>query len=62
MWKNELANKRDRLLSFDQMTLISDQGIIRRRTNIGQDNTGKEVYRAVLENLNWTESNLFINN
>lgn len=41
MWKNELANKRDRLLSFDQMTLISDQGIIRRRTNIGQDNTGE---------------------
>lgn len=41
LWGQENAAKRDRLLSFDQMTLISDRGIIRRKTNTGQDNTGE---------------------
>lgn len=35
LWKNELENKRERLLSYDEMRLLSDKGIITRRNNNG---------------------------
>ncbi|XP_065160764.1 alpha-tocopherol transfer protein-like isoform X2 [Atheta coriaria] len=35
LWKKELAAKRDRLLSYDAMNLLSDRGIIRRRNQPG---------------------------
>lgn len=38
LWKQELAVKRNRLLSYDKMRLLSDRGIIRRKN------------KAVLEN------------
>lgn len=38
LWKQELAAKRNRLLSYDKMNLLSDEGIIRRKTKIDQDN------------------------
>lgn len=31
MWKEELEAKRERLLSYDSIKLLSDRGIIRRR-------------------------------
>lgn len=31
LWKKELEAKRERLLSYDKMMLLSDRGIIRRR-------------------------------
>lgn len=39
MWKKELAENRDRLMSLDKMNLLSDQGIIRRRDKC-EDKTG----------------------
>lgn len=33
MWKKEMVAKRERLLSFDKMQLLSDRGIIRRNNN-----------------------------
>ncbi|KAF5304627.1 hypothetical protein FQR65_LT07909 [Abscondita terminalis] len=38
LWKQELAAKRDRLLSYDKINLLSDEGIIRRRTKIDENN------------------------
>lgn len=40
MWKEELVTKRDRLLSFDAINLLSDRGIIRRKNMPVEDNTG----------------------
>ncbi|KAJ8925055.1 hypothetical protein NQ315_001226 [Exocentrus adspersus] len=40
MWKEELAGKRERLLSFDAMNLVSDRGIIRSKNAPTQDDTG----------------------
>lgn len=40
MWKEELAAKRERLLSFDAMNLLSDRGIIRSKNTPSQDETG----------------------
>lgn len=34
LWKQELAKKRDRLLSYDRMKLLSDRGIITRRNKL----------------------------
>ncbi|KAF2892121.1 hypothetical protein ILUMI_14052, partial [Ignelater luminosus] len=34
LWKKELDEKRERLLSFDRMNLLSDQGIICRRSKV----------------------------
>lgn len=31
LWKEELESKRERLLSYDKIKLLSDRGIIRRR-------------------------------
>lgn len=31
LWKEELESKRERLLSYDSIKLLSDRGIIRRR-------------------------------
>lgn len=31
LWKKELKGKRERLLSYDNINLVSDQGIIRKR-------------------------------
>ncbi|KAF5300700.1 hypothetical protein FQA39_LY11062 [Lamprigera yunnana] len=36
-WKNEMAEKRDRLLSYDRMKLLSDKDILRRRSKINQE-------------------------
>lgn len=40
MWKEELAAKRERLLGFDVMNLLSDRGIIRSKNTPSQDDTG----------------------
>ncbi|CAH1099762.1 unnamed protein product [Psylliodes chrysocephalus] len=40
LWKTEMELKRKRLLSFDDMNLLSDRGIIRRRKPPAQDDTG----------------------
>lgn len=40
MWREELAAKRERLLSFDAINLLSDRGIISRRNRPSEDNTG----------------------
>ncbi|XP_018569220.1 alpha-tocopherol transfer protein-like [Anoplophora glabripennis] len=40
MWKEELSAKRDRLLGFDAMNLLSDKGIIRSKNTPSQDDTG----------------------
>lgn len=37
LWKQELADKRERLLSFDRMNLLSDKGIITRKNNVTVD-------------------------
>ncbi|KAJ8970196.1 hypothetical protein NQ314_001343 [Rhamnusium bicolor] len=42
MWKEELNAKRERLLSFDSINLLSDRGIIRTRNITAHDNTGTE--------------------
>lgn len=34
LWKKELEAKRERLLSYDDMNLLSDQGIIKRKNRI----------------------------
>lgn len=34
LWKMELAEKRDRLLSYDRIQLLSDKGIVRRSNNV----------------------------
>lgn len=39
MWKKELEENRERVLALDKMNLLSDQGIIRRRTK-EEDKTG----------------------
>lgn len=39
LWKQELAEKRERLLSFDRMKLLSDKAIMTRRNNVS---TGDE--------------------
>ncbi|CAH1366631.1 retinaldehyde-binding protein 1 [Tenebrio molitor] len=40
LWKKELASKRELLLSYDIMNLLSDRGIICRRNAPAQDDTG----------------------
>ena len=40
LWKKELAAKRDLLLSYDSMHLLSDRGILCRRNKSSQDDTG----------------------
>ncbi|KYB28392.1 Retinaldehyde-binding protein 1-like Protein [Tribolium castaneum] len=40
LWKKELAAKRELLLSYDAMNLLSDRGIICRRNLPNEDNTG----------------------
>lgn len=35
LWKQELESKRERLLSYDSIKLLSDRGIIRRRNKNG---------------------------
>lgn len=40
LWEKELAAKRELLLSYDDMNLLSDRGIICRRNSSNQDNTG----------------------
>ncbi|CAH1990785.1 unnamed protein product [Acanthoscelides obtectus] len=40
LWKVELATKRKRLLSFDCMSLLSDQGIMCRKNRQTEDSTG----------------------
>ncbi|XP_072385395.1 clavesin-1 [Diabrotica undecimpunctata] len=40
LWKQELEAKRKRLLSYDEMNLLSDRGIIRRRKPPSIDETG----------------------
>ncbi|XP_056641497.1 clavesin-2-like [Diorhabda carinulata] len=40
LWKAELEGKRKRLLSYDDMNLLSDRGIIRRRKPVNLDENG----------------------
>lgn len=40
MWLEELCAKRKRLLSFNDMNLLSDRGIIKRRNTPSTDSTG----------------------
>ncbi|KRT81087.1 CRAL-TRIO domain containing protein [Oryctes borbonicus] len=40
LWKKELMEKRQRLLSFDRMQLISDKGITTRKNNTAEDEYG----------------------
>ncbi|XP_031356525.1 clavesin-2-like [Photinus pyralis] len=47
LWKEELINKRDRLLSYDRMNLLSDQGIIRRRTKINDADSLNGSFRRL---------------
>lgn len=39
-WKEELNAKRKRLLSYDEMNLLSDRGIITRKNRPVQDDSG----------------------
>lgn len=40
LWKEELAAKRELLLTYDKMNLLSDRGIICRKNTPAQDDTG----------------------
>lgn len=40
LWREELEAKRERLLSFDKIILLSDKGIITRRNSPRNDETG----------------------
>ncbi|KAK5637887.1 hypothetical protein RI129_000190 [Pyrocoelia pectoralis] len=47
LWIKELANKRERLLSFDKMNLLSDRGIIRRRSKINEADSLNGSFRRL---------------
>lgn len=47
LWKKELASKRDRLLSYDNIKLLSDRGIIKRRNKLLTDSMSSGSFRKL---------------
>lgn len=47
LWKKELASKRDRLMSYDTIKLLSDRGIIRRKNKLLTDSMSSGSFRKL---------------